>query len=150
MSKTDNKKTGEALAQLLADTYTLAVKTQNFHWNVTGPDFSALHALFETQYNALSLAVDAVAERMRALNLRAPGSLKAFLETTTVQEAKGGESSKEMLTQLADDNEKASKSAESLLAAAQESEDAVTEDLAVERMAEHQKAAWMLRTSAGR
>lgn len=96
----DRKKIADGLSRLLADTYTLYLKTHNFHWNVTGPMFNTLHLMFETQYNELALAVDAIAERIRALGVHAPGSYKDFARLSTIPEADGVPSAEEMIRQL--------------------------------------------------
>src|SRR5687768_16744487 len=85
------------LSRLLADTYTLYLKTHNFHWNVTGPMFQTLHLMFETQYNELALAVDLIAERIRALGFPAPGSYREFANLSTIPEASGAPTAKEMI-----------------------------------------------------
>lgn len=133
------------LDRLLADTYALALKTQNFHWNVTGPHFHDLHVLFEGQYDGLSEAVDELAERIRALKATAPGSFAAFSALTGISEAKGGESAADMVRLLAEGHEEASRAARAVIDAS--SDDPVTADLATVRSAAHDKAAWMLRAT---
>ncbi len=103
----------QGLSKVLADTYTLYLKTHNFHWNVTGPQFNTLHTLFETQYTELATAVDEIAERIRALNARAPGSYREFAELGSVEEAAGTEKAKEMVQKLAEDQGKVVASAQS-------------------------------------
>src|SRR5687768_7913460 len=110
----------EALASLLADTHALALKTQNFHWNVTGPDFFQLHGMFESQYTALNAAVDALAERIRALGYPAPGGYRAFGERTAIAEAQGVPAAAEMVRQLLADNETAAGTARRVIEKAEE------------------------------
>lgn len=146
--KTERAETSDAgaraLARALADTYTLALKTQNFHWNVTGPHFAPLHAQFESQYDALVEAVDEIAERLRALGRPAPGSFKEFGSLTRVPEAAGEKTAEAMVRSLRDGHRIAAGAARECLRAAQEEGDEVTVDLMVERTAAHDKAAWML------
>ena len=134
------------LAKLLADTYTLYLKTHNFHWNVTGPQFNTLHLMTETQYTELALAVDQIAERIRALGLPAPGSYAEFAKLATVAEAKGGESADEMIRQLVIGQETVVRTARDAVAAADEASDEPTLDLLTQRMQVHEKTAWMLRS----
>lgn len=135
-----------AAARLLATTYTLYLKTHNFHWNVRGPMFSALHTLFETQYTEMALAVDEIAERIRALGEHAPGSYSEFAELSAVEEASGRPSASDMLQILLDDQAKVVAAAKDLFAAADAESDQATADLAVRRMQIHEKTAWMLRS----
>lgn len=134
------------LAKLLADTYTLYLKTHNFHWNVTGPQFNTLHLMTEGQYTELALAVDQIAERIRALGLPAPGSYAEFSKLATVEEAKGGESADEMIRQLVIGQETVVRTARGAVAAADEASDEPTLDLLTQRMQVHEKTAWMLRS----
>jgi starvation-inducible DNA-binding protein len=140
--------TTDALARLLADTYVLYVKTHGYHWNISGPDFAQLHALFETQYLDLREAVDEIAERIRALGPLAPASQRQFLALTSITEQDGAApSAHEMISQLADDQTALIATATTLLKAAEAAADAVSVDLAVRRLAFHEKARWMLRAS---
>jgi starvation-inducible DNA-binding protein len=139
------EKTAQALSRLLADSYTLYVKTHNFHWNVTGPMFTTLHTLFETQYTELALAVDEIAERIRALGVRAPGSYREFSELATVKDAEGTPSAKEMIQILVDDLATVNASAKAVFEAAEAAGDPASGDLAVRRMDIGEKNAWMLR-----
>ena len=132
------------LARLLADSYTLYLKTHNFHWNVTGPLFVTLHTLFEQQYTELALAVDEIAERMRALDVPAPGSYKQFAELTGVREETGIPKAADMVRQLAGDQEILVRTARSILPVAQAANDDPTADLLIRRMQVHEKNAWML------
>jgi starvation-inducible DNA-binding protein len=132
------------LAGVLSDTYTLALKTQNYHWNVTGPDFYSLHGMFEAQYDELFEAADTIAERIRALGFPAPGSFKEFQALTAVQEASGRTAASDMVRDLAAGHRVAARSAKRALAAAEKEDDQATVDLMVERITAHEKAAWML------
>lgn len=134
------------LARLLADTYTLYLKTHNFHWNVTGPMFTSLHLLFEQQYTELALAVDLIAERMRALGEPAPGSYAQFASLTSLREETGVPSAEEMLRQLVEGQEAVVRTARAAFPAAEGAADQVTLDLLTQRMQVHEKAAWMLRS----
>jgi starvation-inducible DNA-binding protein len=136
----------QATARLLADTYTLYLKTHNFHWNVTGPMFTTLHTLFETQYTELALAVDEIAERIRALGFVAPGSYAEFAKLSTVQDAKGVPPAMQMIRQLVADNETVAASAQAVFDLAEKAGDQATADLAVRRMQVAEKNAWMLRS----
>jgi starvation-inducible DNA-binding protein len=146
LSEEDRKSVAEALSRILADTYVLYLKTQNFHWNVTGPQFGKLHDIFEEEYIDLRDAGDDLAERIRALGHFAPGSYAQFAKLTSIEEATGNPpSAPEMIEQLAQDNETLSRVARSVLTAAENANDEVTVDMMVQRMGVHEKAAWMLR-----
>lgn len=134
----------EALTRVLADSYRLTVKTQNFHWNVVGPHFAPLHAQFQSQYEELADAVDEVAERLRALGQRAPGSMKEFLALGSLPEAQNEELADDMVRSLEKGHRALTQGAKAALDAAQRAGDDVTVDLMVERIAAHDKAAWML------
>jgi len=136
----------EALSRLLADSYTLYLKTHNFHWNVKGPMFSTLHTLFETQYTELALAVDEIAERIRSVGAPAPGSYAAFAKLTGIKESEKVPSAVEMVKQLAADQDTVASSARAVCEVAQAAEDEVSADLAITRMQVHEKNAWMLRS----
>ena len=136
----------EELSHLLADSYTLYLKTHNFHWNVTGPMFTTLHTLFETQYTELALAVDEIAERIRTLGSRAPGSYAEFARLTGVKEAKGAVAATQMVRQLAADQQTVAAAAQRVVQAAQADGDEASADLGIRRMQVHQKNAWMLRS----
>lgn len=136
----------EGLSRLLADTYTLYLKTHNYHWNVEGPLFNTLHLMFETQYSELALAVDQIAERIRALGFRAPGSYREFSELATVQDAKGGPTTAlEMIEQLANDQAAVVRTARQVFPLVDEAHDEPSADLLTQRMQVHEKTAWMLR-----
>jgi starvation-inducible DNA-binding protein len=142
----DRQAVADGLAHLLADTYTLYLKTHNFHWNVTGPQFRALHAMYEEQYTDLAAAVDEIAERIRALGHMAPGSFTKFLELTSIEEETGVPAANEMTRQLATGHEAVDRTARNVFTLAEEAEDQVTMDLLAERMQVHEKQAWMLRS----
>jgi starvation-inducible DNA-binding protein len=146
ISPQDRQAIAEGLANLLADTYTLYLKTQSFHWNVTGPMFRALHTMFEEQYTELAGAVDVIAERMRALGHNAPGSFSQFLKLASVEEESGSPAAEEMVRQLVTGHEAVVRTARNAFTTADEAEDQVTADLLTERMQVHEKAAWMLRS----
>lgn len=137
------------LSRLLADTYTLYLKTHNFHWNVTGPLFNTLHLMFETQYNELALAVDEIAERIRALGLPAPGSYAQFAQLTSIREETGVPAAEEMIRQLVKDQEAVVRTARSIFPAVEKASDEPTADLLTQRMQVHEKTAWMLRSMLG-
>jgi starvation-inducible DNA-binding protein len=140
---------GAGLSRLLADTYTLYLKTHNFHWNVTGPLFNTLHLMFETQYNELALAVDLIAERIRALGLPAPGSYAQFAKLTCIQEETGVPAAEEMIRQLVKDQETVVRTARSIFPVVEKANDQPTADLLTQRMQIHEKTAWMLRSLLG-
>lgn len=134
------------LSKLLADSYTLYLKTHNYHWNVTGPLFNTLHVMFEDQYSELATAVDEIAERIRALGVPAPGSYKEFTKLAAVEEADGGESAEEMIRQLVIGQETVARTAREAFPAADKANDEPTADLLTQRMQIHEKNAWMLRS----
>ncbi len=134
------------LSRLLADSYTLYLKTHNFHWNVTGPMFVTLHTMFEGHYTELALAVDAIAERIRALGAPAPGSYRAFADLTTVPEAEGVPTAEDMIRQLVSDHETVAKTARSIYPRVSAAGDEVSADLLTQRLQVHEKTAWMLRS----
>ncbi len=140
---------GEGLSRLLADTYTLYLKTHNFHWNVTGPMFPTLHQMFETQYIELAIAVDLIAERIRALGLPAPGSYKEYGRLTSIEETAGVPKAEEMIRLLVAGQEAVVRTARSVLPAATGVQDEATTDLLTQRMQSHEKTAWMLRSMLG-
>ncbi|OYZ13284.1 MAG: DNA starvation/stationary phase protection protein [Sphingomonadales bacterium 28-64-96] len=139
----------EGLSRLLADTYTLYLKTHNFHWNVTGPQFNSLHLMFEGQYTELALAVDLIAERIRALGEPAPGSYSAFAKLSTIKEADGVPNATDMVRILADDQLAVVRTARSVFPLADAAHDEPTADLLTQRMQVHEKTAWMLRANLG-
>jgi starvation-inducible DNA-binding protein len=136
----------EGLSRLLADTYTLYLKTHNFHWNVTGPMFQTLHLMFETQYNELALAVDLVAERIRALGFPAPGTYSEYVRLSSIPETLGVPKAKEMIRLLVEGQEAVVRTARSIFPLVEEVNDEPTADLLTQRMQVHEKTAWMLRS----
>jgi len=142
----DRKAIAEGLSRLLADSYTLYLKTHNYHWNVVGPQFNTLHQMFEQQYTELSTAVDEIAERIRALGVKAPGSYREFAGLTSVKEAEGDVSADEMIRQLAADQETVVRTARSVFPLVDAANDEPTADLLTQRMQIHEKTAWMLRS----
>ena len=140
------KKVSEELSKLLADSYVVYLKTHNYHWNVTGPMFSTLHALFEQEYQELALAVDEVAERIRALGQPAPGSFSQFARLASVKEEEGSPGAADMVRQLAEDQETLVATARRVLRAAGRAGDEASVDLAVRRIQVHEKNTWMLRS----
>jgi starvation-inducible DNA-binding protein len=149
MAKKNEKKSTEvveALARLLASSYTLYLKTHNFHWNVKGPMFTTLHTLFEVEYTELALAVDAIAERIRSVGAPAPGTYAAFQQLSAVKERGGVPSAKEMIKELVRDQGIVAETAREVLRAAAAAGDDASEDLAVQRIQVHEKNAWMLRS----
>ena len=138
----------EGLAKLLADTYTLYLKTQNFHWNVTGPLFHSLHKMFEEEYVELAAAVDEIAERIRALGAITPGSFAEFLKLTSIKEETTTPNAADMVKKLLADHEIVIAHLQSLMPVAQNLGDEATLDLLITRTETHQKTAWMLRSSS--
>ena len=146
IEESDRQKIAEGLAHLLADTYTLYLKTHNFHWNVTGPMFQTLHLMFEQQYNELSLAVDMIAERIRALGFPAPGTYKAYSQLSSIPEAEGVPSAEAMIRELVAGQEAVARTARSILPLVDQVHDEPTADLLTVRLQVHEKTAWMLRS----
>lgn len=142
----DRKAIAEGLSRVLADSYTLYLKTHNFHWNVEGPLFNTLHAMFEQQYSELALAVDEIAERIRALGEPAPGSYKAFAALSSIDEQDGVPRAEEMIRDLVAGQEAVVRTARSILPMVDEAHDEPTADLLTQRMQVHEKNAWMLRS----
>lgn len=136
----------EGLARVLADTYTLYLKTHNFHWNVTGPMFQTLHVMFEEQYTELAAAVDEIAERIRALGYSAPATYSEFNRLTSIPETPGVPKAEDMIRLLVEGNEAVVKTVRKSFPAAEEAGDESTADLLVDRMRVHEKTAWMLRS----
>lgn len=137
------------LARLLADTYGLYLKTQGYHWNVVGPHFRSLHLMFEEQYEELSDAVDEIAERIRTLGAIAPGSYREMAVLASVSDEEGAPEAMEMVNRLIDANEVVIRTAGAVVRAAETTDDPASLDLAVRRIAVHEKALWMLRATAG-
>jgi len=140
------REVASGLSRVLADTYTLYLKTHNFHWNVTGPMFQTLHVMFEAQYNEAALAVDAIAERIRSLGFPAPGTYKEFSELTSIKEHVGILPAKDMIRQLVEGHESCAKTARSVFPAAETANDEASADLLTQRLQLHEKTAWMLRS----
>jgi starvation-inducible DNA-binding protein len=135
-----------ALSKVQADTYTLYLKTHNYHWNVTGPMFQTLHLMFEQQYNELWLAVDLVAERIRSLGLPAPGTYRQLAALTSIKEDEGIPKAEEMIRRLVEGHETVARTARNAFKLAEEAHDQPTCDLLTQRMQIHEKTAWMLRS----
>jgi starvation-inducible DNA-binding protein len=142
----DRKAIADGLSRLLADSYTLYLKTHNYHWNVTGPMFNTLHLMFEQQYTELAMAVDLIAERIRALGFPAPGSYKAYAALTSIEEETGTPNAEEMIRQLVKGQEAVVRTARAVFPAAEAANDEPTADLLTQRMQIHEKNAWMLRS----
>jgi starvation-inducible DNA-binding protein len=146
ISSKHREKLAAELSRLLADSYTLYLKTHNFHWNVTGPMFQTLHSMFEMQYTELAMAVDAIAERIRALGLPAPGSYAAFERLASVPDTDGVPKALEMVKLLVEAHETVIRTAREVVRAAEEAGDQATADLGTQRLQLHEKTAWMLRS----
>jgi starvation-inducible DNA-binding protein len=146
IEETDRKEIAQGLSRLLADTYTLYLKTHNYHWNVTGPMFQTLHLMFETQYNELALAVDLIAERIRALGVAAPGTYAEFVELSSIKEERGVPSAEKMIEALVQGQEAVVRTARSIFPIVDKVNDEPTADLLTQRMQVHEKTAWMLRS----
>jgi len=136
----------QGLSRTLADTYTLYLKTHNFHWNVTGPMFQTLHLMFETHYTELALAVDLIAERIRALGMPAPGTYKQFVALSSIGEEDGIPKAQEMIQKLVIAHETVARTARATFKIAEQASDQPTCDLLTQRMQIHEKTAWMLRS----
>ena len=136
----------EGLSRLLADTFTLYLTTHNFHWNVKGPMFQTLHLMFETQYNELALAVDLIAERIRALGYPAPGTYSDYAKLSSIKETAGVPKATEMIRLLVEGQEAVVRTARSVFPVVDEVNDEATADLLTQRMQVHEKTAWMLRS----
>ncbi|HSM30049.1 MAG TPA: Dps family protein [Woeseiaceae bacterium] len=146
ISAEDRQQIAGGLSKLLADSYSLYLKTHNYHWNVEGPMFNTLHLMFEEHYTELATAVDEIAERIRALGVKAPGSYTAFGELTNIDEATGDETAEEMIRQLVIGQETVARTAREAIKAADAASDEPTADLLTQRMQIHEKNAWMLRS----
>ena len=146
IAREDREQIAAGLSKLLADSYTLYLKTHNYHWNFEGPQFNTLHLMFEGHYTELATAVDEIAERIRALGVKAPGSYSEFSDLTSIEEASGEESAEEMIRQLIIGQETIARTAHEASTAAGEAGDEPTADLLTQRMQIHEKNAWMLRS----
>jgi starvation-inducible DNA-binding protein len=142
----DRREIADGLSRLLADSYTLYLKTHNYHWNVTGPMFATLHTLFEEHYTELAQAVDEIAERIRALGFKAPGSYSAFAKLTEIEEETGNPGAEEMIGQLVLGQEAVVRTARQIFPVVEKANDEPTADLLTQRMQIHEKNAWMLRS----
>ena len=146
ISPEDRKNIADGLSRLLADTYTVYLRTHNFHWNVTGPMFQTLHLMFMTQYNELWTATDLIAERIRALGFPAPGTYSAFGKLTSIKEVDGVPKAQEMIRLLVEGNEAVARTARAIFPIVEQANDQPTADLLTQRMQVHEKTAWMLRS----
>ncbi len=145
INKQDREEIAEHLKGLLADSYTLYLQTHNFHWNITGPMFNQLHLMFEDHYTELALAVDDIAERIRSLDIAAPGTYKAFSQLSSIKEVDGVPTALEMTNILTKGHEQVVKTCRSALSVAQDANDESSAALISDRMRVHEKTAWMLR-----
>ena len=146
ISDGDRKAIAVGLSKFLADTYTLYLKTHNFHWNVTGPMFQTLHLMFETHYNELWLATDLIAERIRALGAPAPATYTEFSLLSSIKEQQGHVKAEQMIRLLVEGHQAVIRTARSVFPVAEKAQDQVTIDLLTQRMQIHEKTAWMLRS----
>ena len=146
IAESERKAIAEGLSHLLADTYTLYLKTHNFHWNVTGPMFNTLHLMFEQQYTELAQAVDLIAERIRALGFPAPGSYGQYAKLSSIKEEEGVPAANEMIRQLVAGQEAVARTARKVFPTVDKANDEPTGDLLTQRMQVHEKNAWMLRS----
>ncbi len=146
ISKADREKIAEGLSRLLADSYTLYLKTHNFHWNVTGPMFQTLHLMFEEHYVELAEAVDVIAERIRAIGFPAPGTYSQFVKLSSIKEEEGVPAAEDMVRQLVEGHEAVVRTARSLFPVADAANDEASADLLTQRIQLHEKTAWMLRS----
>ncbi len=146
IDKKSRKAIAGGLSRLLADSYTLYLKTHNFHWNVEGPMFNTLHLMFESQYGELALAVDLIAERIRALGHPAPGTYAAFQRLSSIKEEEGQPKATDMIRILAEGQEAVARTARQIFPLVDKAHDEPSADLLTQRMQVHEKNAWMLRS----
>jgi len=146
MTEKERKKVADEITNFLADTYALYLKTQNFHWNMVGPQFFSLHVLFQKQYEEMAEAIDEIAERVRTLGFYAEGSFSAFKKRTTISEENKPVKQDDMIKKLVKDHELIAKKYRPLILLAQEHHDEMTADLVIKRLEVHEKAAWLLRS----
>ena len=146
INETDRTEIAAGLSRLLADSYTLYLQTHNFHWNVTGPMFQTLHLMFEQHYTELALAVDIIAERIRALGMHAPGTYAEFVRLSSIQEVSGVPKAGDMIRLLVNGHEAVVRTARSILPLVDKAADEASIDLLTQRMQLHEKTAWMLRS----
>ena len=142
----DRKSIAEGLSKVLADSYTLYLKSHNFHWNVTGPMFQTLHTMFEEHYTELATAVDEIAERIRALGEPAPGTFEEFADLSTIRIHPGVPGAQQMIRELVEGHEAVVRTAREVFPACESANDEPTADLLTQRMQVHEKTAWMLRS----
>ncbi|HUP29132.1 MAG TPA: Dps family protein [Usitatibacter sp.] len=146
ISEKDRARIAEGLSKLLADNFALYLKTHNFHWNVTGPMFQTLHLMFEAQYNELWTALDAIAERIRALGFPAPGTTSDLTRLASIPETAGVPDAQQMIRLLVEGHEAVARTARKLFPAVERASDEPTADLLTQRLQVHEKTAWMLRS----
>lgn len=146
ISLEDREEIAKCLSRLLADSYTLYLQTHNFHWNVTGPMFQTLHTMFEEQYTELAIAVDDIAERIRAIGMYAPGTYSQFQELSSIGEVEGVPKAKKMIKLLVEGHEAVVRTARSGFGVVEKATDEASADLLVQRIQLHEKTAWMLRS----
>jgi starvation-inducible DNA-binding protein len=146
INEKDRVEIAQGLSRLLADSYTLYLKTHNFHWNVTGPMFNTLHLMFETQYTELATAVDLIAERIRALGVPAPGSYADFARLSSIKDAQGVPKAEDMIRELVAGQEAVVRTARAVFPLVEKASDEPSADLLTQRMQVHEKNAWMLRS----
>ena len=146
LSAGERRKIAEGLGHMLADAFTLYLKTHNFHWNISGPMFNSLHVMFEGQYTEHWTALDEIAERIRSLGFNAPGSYAEFAKLTSIEDSTGFPKAKEMVAQLVAGQEAVVRTARSVFPIAEKAQDQATMDLLTQRMQLHEKNAWMLRS----
>lgn len=146
ISEKDRQKIAEGLSRLMADNFALYLKTHNFHWNVKGPMFQTLHVMFEEQYNELWIALDAIAERIRALGFPAPGTTSELARLASIDETEGVPEAKEMIRLLVQGHEAVARTARKIFPAVEKASDEPSADLLTQRLQVHEKTAWMLRS----
>ena len=146
IEEAERKEIAQGLSKLLADTYTLYLKTHSYHWNVKGPWFQTLHLMFETQYAELAQAVDQITERIRALGFPSPGTFQEFTQLTSIPSKPGVPNAESMVEQLIEGQEAIVRTARSLFPLVGRVADEPTADLLTQRMQVHEKTAWMLRS----
>ncbi|MFC0034716.1 Dps family protein [Cardiobacterium valvarum] len=146
MTESQRKTIAEDLTKVLADSYTLYLKTHNYHWNIEGPQFRTLHLMFEEQYTELAAAIDEIAERIRALGYYAPGSYSEYAALTSIKEGKANTDATTMIRELVEGQETVVRTCRALFPAVDEASDEPTADLLTTRMQTHEKTAWMLRS----
>jgi len=142
----NRQRIADGLSRVLADTYTLYLKTHSFHWNVEGPMFNTLHQMFMTQYTELWTALDAIAERIRSLGFPAPGTNTEFARLTSIEESPGQPEAMKMVALLVKGHEAVARTARSVFPLAEDAGDEATADLLTQRLQIHEKTAWMLRS----